>query len=63
MLIGPQEAGVWVLNFLGSAREVMSAGDAAMMDKALDGLAAIMNGEEDVDMDKYFPDLASAKNG
>lgn len=56
MLIGDQEPGTWVLNFLGSAREVMTADDAAKMDSALDALAAIANGE-DVDIDSYFPDL------
>lgn len=59
MLVGPQEAGTWVLNFLGSAREVMTADDAAKMDSALDALAAIANGETDVDIDSYFPDLVA----
>ena len=35
MLIGPQPAGTWVLNFLGSAREVISAEDARNIDKFL----------------------------
>ncbi len=57
MLIGAQPAGTWVLNFLGSAREVLSAEDAALINTALDGLAAAMNGE--TDLDAYFPHLDS----
>ncbi len=57
MLIGPQAKGTWVLNFLGSAREVLSAEDAASIDRALDGLSAVMQGEVDIDIQHYFPDL------
>ncbi len=57
MLIGQQPAGTWVLNFLGSAREVLSEKDAENIDRALDGLSAIMSGEANVDIDKYFPDI------
>ncbi len=57
MLIGKQPKGTWVLNFLGSAREVLSEDDALKINKALDGLAAIMGGFEHVDVDSYFPDL------
>ena len=59
MLIGSQPAGTWVLNFLGSAREVLSETDAENINKALDGLTAIMQGEEEIDMDSYFPGLES----
>ncbi|WP_456380722.1 HypC/HybG/HupF family hydrogenase formation chaperone [Thiolapillus sp.] len=55
MLTGPQPVGTWVLNFLGSAREVLTEGEAATINKALDGLAAIMSGEEIADMNHYFP--------
>ncbi len=58
MLIGPQPVGAWVLNFLGSAREVLSEEDAANINKALDGLTAIMQGETDIDIDSYFPGLS-----
>jgi len=58
MLIGPQSVGTWVLNFLGSAREVISEEDGVTIKKALDGLTAIMQGETDID--SYFPDLASS---
>ncbi len=57
MLIGKQPVGTWVLNFLGSAREVLSEKDAQNIDKALDGLSAIMSGEADIDIDNYFPDI------
>ncbi len=57
MLIGPQPMGAWVLNFLGSAREVISEEDAVNIDKALDGLTAIMQGETDIDVERYFPGL------
>ena len=57
MLIGSQPVGTWVLNFLGSAREVITEEDAANIDKALDGLAAIMNGAEEIDVEHYFPGL------
>ena len=56
MLIGSQPEGTWVLNFLGSAREVLSEHEALKIDKALDGLSAIMSGD-DVDVKDYFPDL------
>ncbi len=57
MLIGPQPEGTWVLNFLGSAREVLSEEDAASINLALDGLSQIMKGEGEIDMDSYFPGL------
>ncbi len=57
MLIGIQPVGTWVLNFLGSAREVLSEQDALNIDKALDGLQAIMAGEAEVNIDSYFPGL------
>lgn len=59
MLVGPQPAGVWLLNFLGSAREVISERDAEQINRALDGLQAIMNGEASIDVDHYFPDIAA----
>ena len=55
MLVGAQPAGTWVLNFLGSAREVLSEQDAMNLNRALEGLHAIMSGEPDVDIDHYFP--------
>ena len=60
MLIGPQPVGTWVMNYLGSAREVLSEAEAATINNALDGLSAIMSGEDDVDIDHYFPDIGVA---
>jgi len=57
MLIGPQPEGTWIVNFLGSAREVLSEAEAMQVDKALDGLSEIMSGSENIDMDDYFPEL------
>jgi len=56
MLIGAQAEGTWVLNFLGSAREVLSEQEAVKINKALDGLSAIMGGL-DIEVKDYFPDL------
>ena len=58
MLVGAQPAGTWVLNFLGSAREVLTPEDAKLIDQALDALGAAMNDDGPVDVDRYFPDLA-----
>ncbi len=63
MLIGEQPVGTWVVNFLGSAREVISAEEAMAINKALDGLTAIMGGEADIDFDTYFPDRRSPIQG
>lgn len=57
MLVGEQPEGTWLLNFLGSAREVVSEQQARQIDQALDGLAAIMQGEAEIDVDRYFPDI------
>jgi hydrogenase expression/formation protein HypC len=61
MLVGTQTVGTWVLNFLGSARSVLSQIDAENINKALDGLDKINQGEENIDVDKYFPDIQKAK--
>jgi len=60
MLIGSQPVGTWVLSFLGSAREILTETDAKHIDKALDGLSAIMSGKTDIDVDSYFPDMGGA---
>ena len=57
MLIGSQPEGTWVLNFLGSAREVLSEENAGNINKALDCLTAIMQGETDINVDSYFPGM------
>lgn len=43
-LTGPLAPGTWVLGFLGTAREVISADDAQKISAALDALRAIMAG-------------------
>ena len=60
LLIGPQPAGTWVLNFLGAAREVISAEDAKRIQDALAAVEAIARGEA-VDVDAHFPDLADPR--
>ncbi len=57
MLIGEQPVGTWVLNFLGSAREVLSDDDANKINLALEGLDKIMQNQDDVNIDEFFPDL------
>ncbi len=59
MLVGEQPVGAWVLTHLGWAREVITAEDAANIGKALEGLNAIMNGAEEIDVDHYFPGLGA----
>lgn len=55
LMVGEQPPGTWVLAFLDSAREVLSAEDALRLDRALDGLQAALRGE--TDLDGYFADL------
>ena len=57
MLIGPQPEGTWVLSHLGFARETMTEDEAQKVNQALDGLSRIMAGEEEIDVDHYFPDI------
>ncbi|MES9843873.1 MAG: HypC/HybG/HupF family hydrogenase formation chaperone [Candidatus Sedimenticola sp. 6PFRAG5] len=58
LLIGQQPEGTWILNFIGSAREVITEDDARKLESALDALDAVMRGEEQIDVETYFPDLA-----
>ena len=53
-LTGPVQPGTWVLTFLGTAREVISAEEAAKISAALDGLRALMQGG---DLGDAFADL------
>ncbi|MEL6198143.1 MAG: HypC/HybG/HupF family hydrogenase formation chaperone [Pseudomonadota bacterium] len=53
-LVGPQPPGTWVLAFLGTAREVLAAEEAAKIAAALDGLRAVMAGG---DLGNAFADL------
>ena len=54
-LVGAQAPGTWLLTFLGTAREVIGADSAALINAALDGLEAAMAGE--TDLSKHFADL------
>ena len=63
MLTGPQLEGTWVLNFLGSAREVLSEVEARNANMALDALAAVMSGAAEIDIDSFFPGLADERIG
>jgi hydrogenase expression/formation protein HypC len=55
MLIGPQPLGAWVLTSLGLAKEVVEAGQLALIEEALAALAASLEG--DYDASRYFADL------
>jgi len=63
LLVGPQQEGTWVLSFLGSAREVLTAEEARHINDALDALEAVMRGDEDVDIDAHFSDLVARETG
>lgn len=45
MLIGPQPEGTWVVNFLGSARDVLTEEEAKNINAAMDELVAAVNGD------------------
>jgi len=59
LLLEEVAVGDWVYAVLGQAREKLTADRAREIDLALDGLEAAMQGE--TNLDKYFPDLISAK--
>jgi hydrogenase assembly chaperone HypC/HupF len=54
-LIGAQPVGTWVLAFMGAAREVLSAQQAAQTQAAHRALAAVLQGAGDTEA--YFADL------
>lgn len=39
---------------------MISEQDAATINRALDGVAAIMRGETEMDVERYFPDIGAA---
>lgn len=61
LLIGAQPQGTWILNFLGSAREVISAEEARRIDDALELMRTLMLGQSAVDVDTAFADLLDPK--
>jgi hydrogenase assembly chaperone HypC/HupF len=60
LLLEEVAVGDWVYAVLGQAREKLSLERVEEIDLALDGLAAAMQGE--TDLDRYFPDLVHAKD-
>ena len=54
-LVGDQPPGTWLMAFLDSAREILDEQSARLINQALDGLEAAMNGEMDVS--RHFADL------
>ncbi|MGR8930895.1 MAG: HypC/HybG/HupF family hydrogenase formation chaperone [Gammaproteobacteria bacterium] len=55
MLVGEQERGTWLLVFLDTAREVISADRAKQINDALEAMRLAMQGETDID--HLFADL------
>jgi len=55
-LTGPVPEGSWLLVFQGAARECIDAQRARDINAALDALAAVAQGQ--TDLDRFFPDLA-----
>jgi hydrogenase assembly chaperone HypC/HupF len=51
--------GDWVYAVLGQAREIMTEQRAQEINLALDGLAAVMQGE--TNLDAYFPDFTPSR--
>ncbi|WP_236102384.1 HypC/HybG/HupF family hydrogenase formation chaperone [Methylotetracoccus oryzae] len=54
-LVGDVQPGTWLMTFLDAARSVMTAEEAAQSSAALDALAAVLAGTDDVST--YFADL------
>jgi len=54
-LVGAQPTGTWLLAFIDSAREVLDASRAALINDALDALEAALDGATDVSA--HFADL------
>ena len=57
LLIGPQPVGTWVLDFMGTAREVLTEEQARQIAAALAMVDELMQGKEGVDIDAPFADL------
>lgn len=59
LFVGPQPVGTWVLVQLGFAKEVVEAEQLALIEEALEALAASLDG--DYDPQRYFTDLAGSR--
>jgi hydrogenase assembly chaperone HypC/HupF len=59
LLLEEVSSGDWVYAVLGQAREIMTEQRAQEINLALDGLAAAMQGE--TNLDAYFPDFAPSR--
>jgi hydrogenase assembly chaperone HypC/HupF len=57
MLLEAVSVGDWLYGVLGQAREVLTAQRAAEINLALDGLAAALQGE--TNLDAYFPSIST----
>jgi hydrogenase assembly chaperone HypC/HupF len=57
MLLEEVAVGDWLYGYLGQAREILTARQAAEINLALDGLTAAMQGE--TSLDAYFPSLSA----
>ena len=55
LFVGPQPVGTWVLVQLGFAKEVVEAEQLALIEEALEALAASLDGN--YDPQRYFTDL------
>jgi len=61
LLVGNQPVGTWLLTFLGTAREVLSAEDAGRISDAVQAVRLVMQGETAVD--HLFSDLPARSPG
>jgi hydrogenase expression/formation protein HypC len=55
-LVGPVDAGAWLLVFIGAAREIIDEERARQIDRALGALEAALRGDASA-IDAAFPDL------
>ncbi len=55
LLVGDQPVGTWLLTFLDSAREVLSADDAQRIIDAVQAVSLVMQGSDDIE--HLFADL------
>lgn len=58
-LVGDQPPGTWLLTFLDSAREVLTAEDAALISDALTAVSRVMQG--DTNVEHLFADIINAE--